>query len=290
MKRITTFLFLCISLLTWADNKTQTVCGEYVYYAPADVSIEEAKRIAIDRAKLSALAETFGTLISQNNISVIRNENEHSNIDFKSLSTSEVKGEWIEDTKIPETIISYEKEMLIVKANVCGKAREISQAAISFSTKILCNGKEDKFESTNFKDGDDLYLSFQSPVNGFLAIYLIDDNEQTAFCLLPYSKDNDGQVQIEHGQRYVFFDSKSVPEKDRNAVDELTMTCSKSIEHNLIYIIFSPNAFTKANDNLKNDSMPRELPFTDFQHWIIKNRNIDKEMQMEIKVIQITKN
>jgi len=96
-------------------------------------------------------------------------------------------------------------------------------------------------------------------------------------------------VPIEHGQRYVFFDSESVLEKDKISVDELTMTCSKSIEHNQLYIIFSPNAFTKANDNLKKESMPRELPYLDFQRWIIKNRNVDKEMQIEIKVIQISK-
>jgi len=289
MKRTFILLFLCISLLTLADNKTHTICGEYIYYAPVNVTIEEAKRIAIERAKLSALADKFGTMVSQNNITVVSNGNEQSNVDFKSLSASEVKGEWIEDAEVPETKISYEKDMLIVKANVCGKAREITHAAINFSTKILCNGKEDKFESTNFKEGDDLYLSFQSPVNGFLAVYLIDDNEQTAFCLLPYARDNNGQVQIKHGQRYVFFDSKSVPEKDKNTVDELTMTCTKSIEHNQLYIIFSPYTFTKANDNLKNEFLPRELSFSDFQRWIIKNRNVDKAMQMEVKVIQISK-
>jgi hypothetical protein len=197
-----------------------------------------------------------------------------------------VKGEWIEDTKIPSTDISYENDMLVVKANVCGKAKEITRAAINFSAKLLSNGVDDKFENNVYKDGDDLYLSFQSPVDGYLSVYLIDE-EQTAFCLLPYTQDGDGQQPINHGQRLVFFDS-NVP-TDKAVVDELIITCAKSVEYNTIYIVFSPNPFTKSNDNQLHKDLPRELSFVDFQSWLTKNRNLDKDMEVEIKAIQIRK-
>ncbi len=194
------------------------------------------------------MADEFGTLLSQMNTSVIQNNNERSNVDFKSLSASEVKGEWIEDTEAPQIQILYEQGFMLVKAKVCGKAREITRAAIGFSSKILRNGKDDKFESEVFNENDDFYLSFQSPVEGYLSVYLIDD-EQNAFCLLPYAKDSDGQLKVEHGKRYLFFDANVVPEMEKGIVDEFTMTCSKSIEYNQLYVIFSPNAFIKANDN-----------------------------------------
>ena len=288
MKRNVIVLLLILISMYSTAQRMRTICGECIYPAPSNVSEDEAKKTAIFRAKIQALANEFGTDLSQNNATVVKNDNGQSTIDFKSFSGSEVKGEWIEDTKEPEILVSYEQGMLIVKARVCGKAREIIRASISFSAKLLRNGKEDRHEDSNFKSSDDLYLSFQSPVNGYLTVYLIDD-DQNVFCLLPYARDNDGQVEIKHGLRYLFFDFKSAPDIDKPTVDELSITCSKAIEHNQIYIIFSPNKFIKANDNQKTEGLPRELSYSDFQRWIIKNRNIDKEMQVSVKNIVITK-
>lgn len=288
MGKILVLLLLTIPLLSSPKHRIKTICGEYIYYTPTNVSVDEAKQIATKRAKISALANEFGTVLNQTNTTLIENINGQSQIDFTSLSASEVKGEWLEDIDTPQTQISYDQGMLVVKANVCGKARGITRAAIDFSAKILCNGKEDKFESENYRNGDDFYLSFQSPVSGYLAVYLIDD-EQTAFCLLPYSNDIDGQIEVESGNQYLFFDAKSVPEKEKNKVDELILTCSKSIENNVIYIIFSPNSFTKANDNRQDIALPRKLPVDDFQKWLTKNRNMDNEMQVDMKTITISK-
>lgn len=288
MKRKVIVLLLILISMHSTAQRMRTICGECIYHAPSNVSEDEAKKTAIFRAKIQALANEFGTDLSQNNATVVKNDNGQSTIDFKSFSGSEVKGEWIEDTKEPEILVSYEQGMLIVQAKVCGKAREIIRANISFSAKLLRNGKEDKFEDSNFKSSDDLYLSFQSPVNGYLTVYLIDD-DQNVFCLLPYAKDNDGQVEIKHGLRYLFFDVQSTQDIEKPMVDELSITCSKAIEHNQIYIIFSPNKFIKANDNQKTEGLPRELSYSDFQRWIIKNRNIDKEMQVSVKNIEISK-
>lgn len=67
-----------------------------------------------------------------------------------------------------------------------------------------------------------------------------------------------------------------------------TMTCSREIEYNDIYVIFSPNAFTKANSNINtNDILPRQLSFEEFQKWLIKLRKIDKEAIVNNKQISI---
>jgi hypothetical protein len=67
-----------------------------------------------------------------------------------------------------------------------------------------------------------------------------------------------------------------------------TMTCSREIEYNDIYIIFSPNAFTKANTNESTeDVLPRQLSFEDFQKWLVKVRKIDKEAIVNNKQISI---
>lgn len=287
-KSVLYILVSFISFHAFAQNKAHTVCGEYIYNAPSNVSVDEAIKTAIERAKIAALAGEFGTLISQNNSTVVKNENGKSISDFTSLGGSEVKGEWVEDTQIPQTKVLYEQNMLVVKANVCGKAREITRASVDFSAKILRNGTDLRFESESFKNGDDFYLYFKSPVNGFLAVYLID-GEQKAYCLLPYANNSSGIVVIEHGKEYIFFSRNQVSPEEAKAVEEYNFTSENSVENNQIYIIFSPNEFTKANDSQAVKGLPRELTFSDFQHWLLKCRNRDNEIRVENKMIEIRK-
>lgn len=283
------FAILALWLLTTAAfaQKVKTVEGEYTYYAPENVTMEQAKRTALDRAMIQAIADEFGTIVSQQNATRVENQNGRSDIDFLSIGGSEVKGEWLETIGDPIYNIRYEGDMLVVTVRVKGKAREIVTAAIDFQVRILRNGTDDKFEDDDFRSGDDLYLSFQSPVAGYLAVYLVDADNQ-AYCLLPYRNQTEGIYQVNANQRYVFFNTKEAPQPERPYVDEYVMTCSRSSEHNQIYVIFSPNQFVKATDNQSNATLPRELKFEDFQKWLSKCRKHDKEMN--IKIVPITIN
>lgn len=249
------------------SQKMKTVEGEYTYHAPENVTLEEAKRIALDRAKIQALADAFGTIVSQTNATHVQNRNGSSDIDFLSVGGSEVKGEWIETVGEPQYDISYEQGMLVVKVSVKGKVREIVSAQIDIKAKVLRNGTEDKFESDEFRDGDDLYLSFVSPVSGYLAVYLVDA-EQKAYCLLPYRGQTDGIYKVEANRRYLFFNIKEAPPQERQYVDEYVMTCSRSSEHNLIYVIFSPQPFMKAVDEEGEKNQIRILRISDLQKWL----------------------
>lgn len=269
-------------------QKMKTVEGEYTYHAPENVTLENAKRIALDRAKIQALADAFGTIVSQSNSTRMENRNGESSTDFLSIGDSEVKGEWIETIGEPKYSIFYEQNMLVVKVSVKGKAREIVSAGIDFKAKILRNGTEDKFESDTFRSGDDLYISFQSPVSGYIAVYLIDTDGK-AFCLLPYRNQESGQFPVKANQRYVFFSIKDAPTNLRPYVDEYTMTCSRSSEINQLYVIFSPQPFTKAVDSVSDNTLPRELEVGDFQRWLVKGRKSDINMQLK-KFLLTTKN
>lgn len=287
MKHILLLLSILFSLPVFSQ-KMKMVEGEYTYHAPENVTLEEAKRIALDRAKIQALADAFGTIVSQTNATHVQNRNGSSDIDFLSVGGSEVKGEWIETVDEPQYDISYEQGMLVVKVSVKGKAREIISAQIDIKAKVLRNGTEDKFESDEFRDGDDLYLSFVSPVSGYLAVYLVDA-EQKAYCLLPYRSQTDGIYKVEANHRYVFFNIKEAPPQERQYVDEYVMTCSRSSEYNQIYVIFSPQPFAKAADKASEETLPRELSFEDFQKWLVKIRKNDVCMTLQFKQISISK-
>lgn len=277
----------CIGLQAVAvAQKTERVTATYTYYAPEHVSIEEARRVALQRAQLQAIADAFGTIVTQSNATRVRNENGKSDVSLLSLGASEVRGEWLRTDGEPEYDIAYEDGMLAVTVRVKGVIREIVNAAVDFQAKVLRNGTEDRFEGEEFRNGDDLYLSFRSPVDGFLTVYLLDA-EGTAYCLLPYRNDTGGRVAIEGNRHYVFFSLDDVPAEERGIVDEYTMTCSRDGELNQIYVIFSPQLFTKAVDYAGEGLQPRELPYEEFQEWLFKCRKQDPEMRVEVKGILI---
>ena len=268
-------------------QKTERVTATYTYYAPEHVSIEEARRVALQRAQLQAIADAFGTIVTQTNATTVKNENGKSDVSLLSLGASEVKGEWLRTDGEPEYEIAYEDGMLAVTVRVKGVIREIVNAAVDFQARVLCNGTEDRFEQDRFRNGDDLYLSFQSPVDGYLTVYLLDA-EGTAYCLLPYRGDTGGRVAVKGNRRYVFFSVDDVPAGERGMVDEYVMTCGNREELNQIYVIFSPQLFTKAVDYAGEGLQPRELPYEEFQQWLFDCRKQDREMRVEVKHIVIS--
>ena len=177
--------------------------------------------------------------------------------------------------------------MLVVKAIVFGRIREIVSAQIDIKAEVLCNGTDLKFARTDFKNGDDLYLYFQSPIDGYLAVYLLDEVSQMVYCLLPYKSSSEAVMPIEHDKPYIFFSAKHAGDK-AHLVDEYTMTCNNSVERNTIYVVFSPNEFAKANSNNVEDLLPQELSFEKFQKWLSNGRNRDKKMSLTNIQLSIT--
>ena len=107
------FITACLFLfaLPALAQRTEKVRAEYIYHAPENISLEEAKRIALERAKIQAIADEFGTIVSQSNTTMVSNRNGESSSDFFSLGGSEVKGEWIETIGQPSYDINYEQGM-----------------------------------------------------------------------------------------------------------------------------------------------------------------------------------
>ena len=281
-------IFLLMPLLSTFAQKIERVYGEYAYQVPDNISLEEGKRTALERAKIQALADAFGTLVSQSNSTIVKNEEGKSSVDFLSIGGSDVKGEWIETLGEPKFDIFYENNALIIKATIDGKAREIKNASIDFEAKLLRNGTDLKFESDEFRNGDDLYLYFKSSINGYLAVYLLDETTQQVFCLLPYKSSGEPAYTIGHDKPYVFFSCQKA-DRNPNAVDEYNMTCEHSLEQNTIYIVFSPNMFAKANTKNEDAGLPRQLPLKEFQRWLGKCKTKDTEAQIKSITIKIYK-
>jgi len=272
--------------------QVKRVSGTYTYYGDPHMSVKEVRAAAIENARVQALAREFGTLLTQNTVQQETMTGGGESTSFMSLNEAEVKGEWLEDLDEPEILREELVDgMLVVEARVSGRARAISSEAVDFETLTLRNGREKRFADTGFREGDDLFLYFRAPADGYVAVYLVDEQQQ-AYCLLPYGADGDGQQPVEHGREYVFFSKDRHGDTPSGIVDELTMTCAgEGIEHNRIYVLYSPNAFTKAADRqgaALHDGLrlPRELSFRDFSRWM--SRLCGRDRQASRKVIHIS--
>lgn len=272
-------LFFLIFLVTLQTNaqSIKKVHGEYTYHAPENVTPEQAKQTALQRAKIQALADEYGTVVSQNNATRVENNNGRSDVDMISLGGSEVKGEWIETIGEPKfELIGYEQGAMVWKCTVTGKAREIIADKPIFDAHLLRNGTEGKFESDVFRSGDDLYLQFRSPVDGYLNVYL-DDGQGHVAAMLPYRSQGFGATTIQGNKDYTFFSAKD----GGREVDEYTMTCNGTMELNQVILVFSENPFTKIT------STEGYTDTKSFLSWLAKLKAHDKKACSQTIAIQV---
>lgn len=292
LRRLITSVLLAIIPLMSSAQRTVTALGTYTYYAPMNVTPDQAELTAIERAKVDIIEKEFGTVVGVNNFTEIINEGEQSSVKFLSLGESEVKGEWIETIGKPDIRHEFLNNMQVVTVTLQGRIREVKTPKIDFDAKLLKNGISDKFESAEFKDGDDFFISFQSPVDGYVAVYLYDMSGVNR--LLPMKYSGHPAYFVSADTKYVFFaDGVSlyddIVKKNQNSIhSDYGLTCSGESEINRIYIIFSPNKFSTANDNITDDiTAPASIDFDGFQKWLSRCRKRDKDMNLRIRDVVI---
>lgn len=279
MRTFLCFILLIFSASIWGQRVVDAQ-GEYIYHAPENVSLEQARQTAIERARLNAIASVFGTDVSQTNTIAISSSGDKSETVFNSLGGTEVKGEWIADRKEPEINIRYESGMLVIEAKVWGKIREKKKADYELLVNILCNG----LESEKFYHGDRLSVKFKSPVKGFLAIYLADDRIGRYYCLLPYENGDGRAREIKHNQTYTLL---STQDADYPYREETILTTEQEIEYNRLLFVFSKNQFDMPLSE-QGEYLP-ELNTANFEKWLNKNRIRDNEMSIVQKLLEIKK-
>lgn len=291
MKRV--LLIVVMSVLCFGvvyAQKVKTVSGEYIYYPSETQSLDEAKRVALHRAQIQILADTYGAVVNMTSATVVQNSADNSSVDMFSLGESSVKGEWLETVGDPEYYTEITPDgMLAVKVKVTGKIREITHAQVDFTARVLRNGTEDKFEDTDFNAGDDMYMSFSAPADGYIAVYLFDGDDDV-YCLLPYQSSNKGIVNTRAGERCLFFSSEHpYGVEHAEMVDEYTLTCERELEVNRIYVIWSTSSFVKANDVKGDELIPRTLDYASFQKWLSALRIADRNLSVKTFDIHIRK-
>ena len=287
MKRTILILISCVVALVVTAQRIVSVSGEYTYYAPSTMTLDEAKQEALNQTKLHVLEAKFGTLINSTTTLIIENkksDNHSSRADVRTLSTHEVKGEWIEDTRPAEQTISTHKSMpnaIIIHTRVWGKAREVTSSKADIEVALLKAPYKEAVEEV-FKNEQEFYLYFKSPTSGYLAVYLLDTDEDMAYCLLPTSNDVRGNFPVTNNEEYILF----------NENPRYIFTTKYSLIYNHIAIVFSPNEFYKANDQQGENgkyTLPRELTLDKYQEWLSRCKAHDAQLVEKQLTVQIVK-
>lgn len=259
-----------------------------MYVCPKNMSQEESEFRAVEHAKLQILADTFGTLVGSITSTTITTNNGQSSTSTHEIGESEVKGEWISTIGEPVIRKDIVNGEIVLYVKIKGVVRELTNGQTEFEVVTLKNGVGAKYADNVYKEGDDFFLSFKSPVDGYLSVYLFDGNSTA--CLLPYMHQSNGIVEVKGGKNYIFFNKK---ETDRSIpahlVDEIEMFTDRAVEYDRLYVIFSPNQYYKANDAIVRDDLPRQLDYRSFQSWLLKLRKRDTNMTVKLLDIEIHK-
>lgn len=283
MKSILLSLVLVTGCLIANAQKLRDVSGEYEYYLPRHLSRAQGEQAALERAMIQALANEFGTFLTMGTQLNLSSSKDGENSDFYSYSSSMVRGEWVETVGQPFfDIYLSDKGEIVLTCKVKGRAREIRRVVDDFNMKILNGGTLDQHESANFLDGDNIYLSFKSPSDGYIAVYLEDDNNNY-LRMLPFNGEGKGARKVKGNVRNLFFNSNDGLE------EKYQLTTDKPTERNVIHVLFSPHPFIlPVDDEGKNEYALDQLEQSQFRKWLEKSRTLDPELQHQMRPINIS--
>lgn len=262
MPRYVLTILIMVCALTGAAQRTAKVTATYIYYAPETMSVDEAKRTALERAKIQAIADEFGTVVSQSNTTVISNENGESDTRFYSYGGSDVKGEWIETIGEPKYEISFDDHVLVVSVTIKGTIRCVENHEHEISVSVLRNGIDLKNEDSDFKDGDDLYLRIKSTTDGYVQVFLVDYPSDNVYKLFP-DNNQDGAI-VENITYTLFYNDNEYGDNDMR---EFVVTGGDRIIRNDVVIMFSPRKFNETIFTSDGSNSLNYTKISDFEDW-----------------------
>lgn len=274
-------ILILSSMPLWAQKVVKDTHTTIYVVSPTE-TIRQAEINAVMQARTEMIADHFGTFVGVDDLILIK-EGNTSGITY---GETEVMGEWIETIAEPVIKKAVRNDSFVLEVTVSGKIREIASTPIDLRCKVLRNGDTDRCEDTSFRHGDYMYLSFQTPVDGYLTVYLTDG--ETVQCLFPYKGLSVDSMKVEADTKYVLFSRRHSGNIDPSKVQKMRLGCTDDVEYDRLYVIFSPNKYVKAVD-YDNAGMPRQLGFREFHEWLSKMRRMDKEMNVRGFGIEIRK-
>lgn len=301
MNLSTSTVFICLCLLgPWLfGQKVKKARGEYQLRIERTESEEEACQRCFTQARINAIEKAFGTVMIQGNSTFLENTQTGEQTEtvqiFNTIAETMVNGEWLRDLDEPSWETFEYEGWRWVKCSVKGEIGELTQAKVAFDMKTL-DCEEERCMTDRFVDGEDFFLYFNSPVSGYLTVYLADQSD--AQRLLPYSDMPSGlenAVPIKADEPYIFFSSRTNKlDIESYRVDEYELFAESPRDHHRLYVLFSEEPLNKPSltpiyEDELGQTMPKSLSTEDFHKWLAKSWRYNKGMQIARLDITISK-
>ncbi len=270
---------LCIALflttIAPAQKGQKKVSAEAQRELERGMTEEELRYLTIFDAREQALEDAFGTDIQ--NTSMLRIDSRGDA--FEQVAVNVVKGTWIRDLKEPKCETFTENGETWMRCSVYGEARKIRKPNSPVNVLPLA-GPEKKFRTTSFVNDQDFFMYFRAPVDGFVSVYLILQDEVQ--CLLPYEGMSESYMRVKADKEYILFTEKGAP--------EYFMWTKERLETNLLVTIFSPHPYDKPILENGGEAAPRQLSIRNFYFWLGTQNATFEELQVDNRVITISPN
>lgn len=320
LQKMIRILFLSVFLLFVLNISAQKfvrTTGEAQIELTKDKSRLDTEKKARELATINALEKAFGRVVIQGNTTYLTNLNTGEKAVTKSvfnmIANTSVKGEVVEVLEesfmdIPgyKYINGVKTKVTEIKCEITIKAVELKTPTIEFNSFPLgCLNIDCK--KTSFKDNDDFYFYFSSPISGYISIFL--DDREYSYRLIPYSdmpaKYESGMPVKADKEYFLFTDNPGFDyfEEEENFVDTYQLYSEALEDMNRIFVIFSKEPLNKprlqkdidkevlSDKEIKEGyEIPKSLRSEDFQRWLNKNRSYaGEDMQVDIIDISISK-
>lgn len=293
IKDFMALLLVFLTAFPLAAQQTKRSSGTAQVRVEDNMTKEEARRIAEEQAKIDAIVNAFGQYVEQEtNVTV-----QEGRSNFNIIGNVRVKGEWVrtlgevtfnEETREEKGTFGT-VQSLWMTCKIRGVVKEATpKANIQYRT---LNFPDFRSRATTFASGENFYLWFKSPVNGFLSVY-VDDGE-SVYRLLPYDDmPVANTVKVEADKAYIFFSRENEHNYFGNSVDELVLITPKKSELNTLHILFSERDYPKPGltAGYKTEDgtfLPKSLTLPLFENWLAGNKTsipdfLDVQVNIEI--------
>jgi len=302
------FTIICFPVFSQIERKA---IGEYKMKVENNVTWDDAVKQATQLAQINAIEDVFGKVITQDNSTYISNKQKgddvQTNSTFNFISNSYVKGEWIEDIEVPKIEKIQDGNDIWIKVTVKGKVREITTLENKFEVHTL-SCAELKCRTQQFNDGQDIYVAFKSPEDGFLTIYLSDPEMKYTFLYLPYQSSTTYKkcVPIAADKQYIFFTKSFDYFNEKGNISELigSVETGNNSEKYQLWLLFSTEPIDKPAldeetittkkflDKVSINqgyTLPKGIDSDKFREWLQKYRVINKKVQLGSLFFNVSK-
>jgi hypothetical protein len=287
MRQVIALLF-AFSYITGFGQKEKVVQASYSMELPKNITMEQLELRCIEQARLKAIGDAFGYALSETTVDNTQDGNSGLDNSFAVLTKTSVQGEWIRDKSEPELLWEPSGKTLKITATVHGTIREFPKVGKAKIEIHLSNDKYMTNEVTQFKNGQDLFASFQSSAKGHLSVFYVDHSSQEVYRLIPSATGNDlNTVELQPDKIYQLFQTPSPFQENKSIPSlELGLPTGKDIQMDELVFFYSPKDIRKPSLNYNADAKMYLMKYSDFEQW--KTTSVQSNPEAVVKSVAIT--